>query len=29
MKGGDTTANAAIVGGLLGAAFGLQNIDER
>ena len=28
-KGGDTTANAAIVGGLLGAAFELQNIDER
>jgi ADP-ribosylglycohydrolase len=27
-KGGDTTANAAIVGGLLGAACGLQNIDK-
>jgi len=27
-KGGDTTANAAIVGGLLGAACGFQNIDK-
>lgn len=27
-KGGDTDTNAAIVGGLLGAAWGISNIKE-
>jgi ADP-ribosyl-[dinitrogen reductase] hydrolase len=28
LRGGDTDTNAAIVGGLLGAAYGISEIDE-
>ena len=28
-KGGDTSSNAAVVGGLIGAARGMQEIDQK